>query len=215
MRRLRPAFALAAAAASLVAAAIALLARWLRGRLYRVEVAGPSMLPALHPGDYLVVRRGAPPRGGTAFGRIVATRDDGGRLLLKRIVGLPGESLRVGRAVQVNRRVLVEPYALGEGGAGDYRGVNRLGDDEYILLGDNRAASTDSRHFGAVSLADIEGEVVLRYWPPERFGRLRRPRRELAGRVETGDDASGIVGGPGRPAGPLRGTGTGGESGNP
>ena len=130
MRRLRPAFALAAAAASSLTAAGLLLAR----RLYRVEVAGPSMLPSLHPGDYLVVRRGAPPRGDAAFGRIVATRDEVGRLLLKRIVGLPGESLRVGRAVQVNGRALIEPYTTGASGPADYRGVNRLGDDEYFLL---------------------------------------------------------------------------------
>jgi len=211
MRRLRPAFALAAAAASLLTAAGLLLAR----RLYRVEVAGPSMLPSLHPGDYLVVRRGAPPRGDAAFGRIVATRDEVGRLLLKRIVGLPGESLRVGRAVQVNGRALIEPYTTGASGPADYRGVNRLGDDEYFLLGDNRAASTDSRHFGPITPGGIEGEAVLRYWPPERFGRLRRPRREVAGRAEVADPTSGIVGGPGRPAGPVPGTSRGAESGNP
>jgi hypothetical protein len=46
------------------------------------------------------------------------------------------------------------------------------------VLGDNRAASTDSRDFGAVRAEQFEGVALLCYWPPERFGAIRRqPRR--------------------------------------
>lgn len=150
----------------------------------RVEVAGESMAPALQPGDFLVLRRGAPDPA-RAFGQVVATRDprpEGDRrLLLKRVVGLPGEALRVGGGVQVNGRVLLEPYAHGETPYEQHRGINRLGADEYFLIGDHRGASTDSRDFGPVPASAIEGVAVLRYWPPERFGRLVPPERRLLG----------------------------------
>jgi signal peptidase I len=45
--------------------------------------------------------------------------------------------------------------------------------DSYLLLGDNPALSTDSRHFGAVPRARITGRVLLRYWPNGRRGRIR------------------------------------------
>ncbi len=150
----------------------------------RVEVAGESMTPALEPGDFLVLRRGAP-RGAAAFGQIVATHDPrpegDGRLLLKRVVGLPGEALRVGGGVQVNGRVLLEPYAHGETPYEQHRGINRLEADEFFLLGDHRGASTDSRDFGPVHASRIVGVAVARYWPPSRVARLRPPERRLLG----------------------------------
>lgn len=164
-------------------ACLALPALLLRGRLLRVEVAGDSMAPALLPGDFLLLRRGPPPRTG-AFGQIVATPDPraaaGERLLLKRIVGLPGEALRVGGGVQVNGRRLLEPYAHGNDPPAQHRGVQRLGADSYFLLGDHRAASTDSRDFGPVPSARLQGTAVLRYWPPRRLGWLHPPARRFA-----------------------------------
>ncbi|MDP6606779.1 MAG: signal peptidase I [Dehalococcoidia bacterium] len=154
--------------------------RWFRRAFVAVEVAGESMTPALLPGEYLLLRRARLPEGETVFGRIVATRDRSGRLLLKRVIGLPGESLRVGAEVQVNGRVLIEPYANGESAVARYRGVQRLGAGEHFLLGDHRDASTDSRDFGAVHHSRIEGVAVYRYWPLGRGGRLRRPRRRFA-----------------------------------
>lgn len=181
MERGRPRLAnvLAAAVAICVALPLMLLPRrW----FLRVEVAGESMTPALQPGDYLVLRRGAPPPG-AEYGRIVATRDPrpegDGRLLLKRIVGLPGESLRVGGGVQVNGRALVEPYAHGETPAEQHRAINRLEAGHFFLLGDHRGASTDSRDFGPVPTERIQGTAALRYWPPARFGRLDRPARRF------------------------------------
>jgi signal peptidase I len=157
-----------------------------RRQLYRVEVAGGSMHPALQPGDWLLLRRGAPPTGpgagarAHAFGLVVTARDRSGRLLLKRIVGLPGESLRVGPAVQVNGRELIEPYASGDAPTASYRGVSRLDADELFLLGDRRDASTDSRELGPLPISTVEGVVLARYWPPRRIGLLRRPERHWA-----------------------------------
>jgi len=182
--RRAPASARAAAGAlGIAAAALAALrlgAR-LRRRYFRVEVAGESMQPALAPRDFLLVRRGPPARPARAFGQVVGVRDPDGRLLLKRVVGLPGESLRVGTNVQVNGRVLVEPYAHGLTPTHQRRGLNRLHDHELFLLGDRRDRSTDSRDFGPVPLARVECVAVLRYWPPRRAGLLRPPARRLVG----------------------------------
>ena len=154
-------------------------ALWSR-KLQVVAVAGESMTPELEPGDFLVLRRGRPPLDVIA-GRIVASRDHQGRLLLKRVVGLPGEMLRVGAVVEVNSRTLREPYANGETPTARYRGVQRLGAGELFLVGDNRAASTDSRDFGPVCADRVEGVAVARYWPPRRIGLIRgQPRHFLA-----------------------------------
>jgi signal peptidase I len=175
---------------ALAAAAVACLAipAWRLGRLLlTVEVAGDSMIPALQPGDFLLLRRGAPPRE-AAYGYVVTTEDprpeSAGRVLLKRIVGLPGEALRVGGGVQVNGRRLIEPYAHGDDPVEQHRGVHRLEEDTYFLLGDHRAASTDSRDFGPVARERITGTALLRYWPPERFGRLVPPPRRFLGPAE-------------------------------
>ena len=175
------------AAASLILLALLTLIRGLRPsrpwrrlgpRYYRVGVVGDSMSPALHPGDYLLLRRGPTPAG-EAPGSLIAIRDATGRPLLKRIVGLPGESLRVGAQIHINGTPLIEPYAHGETPQAQFRGVNRLQEDEYFLVGDNRAASTDSRDFGSIHRDRIEGIAVLRYWPPARFSRLRTLERQF------------------------------------
>jgi signal peptidase I len=166
-------------AALLILGSASAAIRALRHRYYRVEVAGESMQPSLLPGDFLVLRRGAPSTGQLEAGSIVALRDATGRLILKRVIGLPGESLRVGTAVLINRRPLIEPYASGEAPQNQFRGANQLPEDEYFLIGDNRAASTDSRDFGAVQRDRIKGIAVARYWPLPRAGSLVRPPRSF------------------------------------
>jgi len=173
--------------ASLIVAALRTLIRrlgtwfpWrlLSSRYYRVGVVGESMTPSLHAGDYLLLRRGTT-TGGEAPGTLVTIRDATGRPLLKRIVGLPGESLRVGTEIHINGFPLIEPYVSGETPQTQFRGVNRLREDEYFLVGDNRSASTDSRDFGSIHHDRIEGIALFRYWPPERFGRLHTAPRQF------------------------------------
>ena len=136
------------------------------------------MTPALQAGDWLIVRRGAP-ASGVAYGAIALARDASDRLLLKRVIGLPGETveLRDGH-VHIDGRALLEPYARGETDpSSEFRTLTRLDVGAYYLLGDNRGASTDSRDHGAfragLEKRSIEGVAVLRYWPPGRLGRLR------------------------------------------
>ena len=182
----RPRLARWLVAAALILGALASLSvAAARRRLRRVEVVGDSMLPALAPGDFVLLRLGAP-RPADAAGAIVALEPPsapGGprrpKLLLKRVVGLPGEMLRVGEDVEVNGRILDEPYRRGSAPKSSYRGVQAVSTDHYFVLGDNRAESTDSRDFGAIAAHRLLGTAIWRYWPPRRIGPILAPDRRF------------------------------------
>jgi signal peptidase I len=110
----------------------------LRSRPFRVEVAGASMEPALYPGDYLVATKSGAIRRGGLV--VVARPAEPGFELVKRVAGVPGDVID-GRLLESN---------------------------EYWVVGETLARSTDSRTFGAVTRAQIKGVVRLRYWPPLR-----------------------------------------------
>ncbi|MEZ4501128.1 MAG: signal peptidase I [Dehalococcoidia bacterium] len=178
----RPSRLIRATAGVAVFGALATIASMplLRRRWFTVEVAGDSMQPALEEGDWLLVARRPPRLDGSAFGQVVVTRDRTGRLLVKRVVGLPGEVVQIeGGRVLADGRALDEPYVRGETEAAPYRALTLLERDSFYLLGDHRPASTDSRDLGGVRRSAIEGTVVARYWPRERIGRFRPPRRRF------------------------------------
>ena len=91
---------------------------------------------------------------------------------LKRVVGLPGERLVFTEGMLlVDGDRLREPYLRG---LPPYLGLESsefsLAAQQYFVMGDNRAHSTDSRHFGPVAPSTKEGTVAFRVWPPRRRG---------------------------------------------
>ncbi len=143
--------------------------RVLSGSLYLVR--GDSMSPTLRDGDLIHVRRvsgeGASYRRGSIVVAEIPPPSGDKRLLtnVKRVVGLPGELVRVGSdgAVSVEGISLSEPYLAVR--ARDAAGPGLLwscDDHEYFLMGDNRADSWDSRRFGPVPAASITGRMSLR-----------------------------------------------------
>lgn len=113
-------------------------------------------------------------------------------LQIKRVVGLPGDTIQFERFVAYIRpadatesvsefALSGEPYelitddrpagweALDPFGAASE--AVTLGDDEYFVLADNRSVATDSRHWGAVDESDIVAKVSIRFWPFSRIGR--------------------------------------------
>jgi signal peptidase I len=154
------------AAAGLAVGVLAALVRRLAG-LEPVLVEGDSMRPTLLPGQRVAVAPlDRPPRRGDL---VVVRR--GGLEVVKRVVGLPGERVRlVAGRLEVDGRAVAEPYVGGpRADAGDLD--VGLGDDQYLVLGDHRAASTDGRDFGPVPAAALTARVRFTYWP--RPGRLR------------------------------------------
>lgn len=136
------------------------------------QVSGPSMEPKIESGevvliDTLAYRFGRPKRG-----EIVAFRHgDPSELLIKRVIGLPGDRIRIERGVvYVNGSRLIEPYVH----APDRHSFPpvTVPRNELYVLGDNRPQSEDSRSFGPVPESSLAGEGLAAIWPPARAGAL-------------------------------------------
>jgi signal peptidase I len=150
----------------------ALLAAGLAARRARLEpmlVKGGSMRPTLEPGQRVAVAPLVrPPRRGDVV-VVTSPRSSGGRLeVVKRVVGLPGERVRlVDGRLEVDGVAVPEPYLRDRDSGG---GLDlELGPAHYLLLGDHRAASTDGRDFGPVPADALVGLVRFAYWPPRRL----------------------------------------------
>ena len=142
----------------------------------RYVVRGDSMRPTLEPGQHLLATRVSHRGVSLSRGDVVIVRgpDDLSRRDVKRIVGLPGQDVRIlDGMLFVDGARLVEPYLGGlpaSLGLGDE--VWRLGSGEHFVLGDNRLRSTDSRELGPIGAGLIVGKVWFRYWPLRRWGRI-------------------------------------------
>jgi signal peptidase I len=93
-----------------------------------------------------------------------------GAVYLKRIVALPGERWREQDGyIYVDGERLDEPYVESERRDTETIPEKTVPDDEYVLLGDNRSSSCDSRRWGTVPRHDLIGPVYAVYWPPKRI----------------------------------------------
>ncbi len=140
----------------------------LRGVLRRFAIEEASMVPALEPGDWVVAKRRT---GDLERGDIVVFRDpaDTGMNLVKRVIGLDGETIGVesGR-VTIDGALLADRWA---NGLTKPDGTWQVPQGHVWLLGDNRGASaSDGRTLGPTSTEDIGWVVVTRYWPISRAG---------------------------------------------
>ena len=153
-------------------------AAWLRERVSRFEAVDHSMSPALAPGDCLITVR--PGRRGPRRGDMAVFRA-GGRHLIKRVIGLPGERIRIeGGIVAVDGAPLAEPWWAG---ATRPNGEWRIPDGAWFVMGDNRPRSgLDSRTIGPVDRRDLHSIALFRYLPLKRAGRLR-PKAPSPARV--------------------------------
>ena len=102
----------------------------------------------------------------------IGIRQPGDDTFIKRVVGLPGETVegRDGR-VFIDGEPLDEPYLEAGVVTSDFPPVH-LGDDQLFVMGDNRPNSSDSRSFGPVDRHRVVGEATTRAWPPPRAGFL-------------------------------------------
>jgi signal peptidase I len=130
------------------------------------EIKGCSMVPTFSNGERVVVLKlfYEIMRGDIV---IFSSTEDPTKDLIKRVIGLPGERVRISKGrVYVNEEPLDEDY-LDDARRSHYEETpeRRLGPDEYYVLGDNRDDSQDSRRFGPIGGSRIKGKVIVRWWP--------------------------------------------------
>src|SRR5215210_6075041 len=140
-----------------------------------VKVEGTSMLPRLHDGERIFVNKliyydeysWAPK---VDRGDIVVFwfPDDPSKSYIKRVVGLPGDTIEMrDGTVQVNGSILEEKYLdPKENLSTRSQAPVYVKPNYYFVMGDNRDNSSDSRSWGLVPKKYIYGKALLRYWPP-------------------------------------------------
>ena len=103
---------------------------------------------------------------------------DPSRDFIKRVIGLPGETVEMHRGrVFIDGERLEEPY-LDDPDLSSLPPI-LVPPRNYFVLGDNRDGSSDSRHWGTVPLENIVGKALVRYWPPLDFSFTSAPSRSL------------------------------------
>lgn len=135
------------------------------------RVYGQSMHPNLHSNERLVVEKLSYRFHGPRRGDVVVLRDPSGspELLIKRVIGLPGERVTIANGqVFIDGVPLEEPYLDQETQGGGRSWI--VPPFHVFVMGDNRSASRDSRNFGPVPLDLIVGRAIFRYWPPSQIG---------------------------------------------
>src|SRR3989344_805201 len=151
-------------------------------------VSGASMVPNFANGDYLLVDELSYRFRGATRGEVVVFRypKDESTYFIKRVVGVPGDrvTIRDGKvtitnAEHPNGTTLAEPYLsentptiVRPGGQGEFD----LDTDEYLVLGDNRSYSFDSRDWGVLRAHEIVGLARMRLWPVREFTVFAAPQ---------------------------------------
>ncbi|MDB5264757.1 MAG: signal peptidase signal peptidase [Parcubacteria group bacterium] len=141
-------------------------------------VEGESMHPTFESADYLIVDElsyhlHAPQRGDVIVFRYP---NDPKVFYIKRIIGLPGETVSVKDGKTTVKKVdgteiaLDEPYVVSEDAT--YTNDSVLGADQYFVMGDNRPRSSDSRIWGPLPKKDIVGRAFIRLLPAGSIGIL-------------------------------------------
>lgn len=135
----------------------------------RVRVDGFSMNPTLQNGEYVLVSRLAykldiPQRGDII---VFSFPVDQSQDLIKRVIGLPGETVSVQQNnVLINGIPLEEPYIAQ---APVYSGQWTIPDGQLFVLGDNRNDSKDSHQWGLLPIENVIGKAMIIYWPPPEW----------------------------------------------
>jgi signal peptidase I len=138
------------------------------------RVYGSSMEPNLHTDQRLVVEKVSYRLHSPHRGDVVVLRmpDRGPELLIKRIIGLPGETIEIRNGtVYINQQPLEEPYLVRR--TGSTYGPTVVPQGHVFVMGDNRGASNDSRVFGPVPIDRVVGRAWVSYWPLEFLGRVK------------------------------------------
>ena len=170
----------------------------IRNVIQNFRIDGISMEPNFHNGQFLIVNRFAycpglhldisplnihwektwcirqPKRGDVI---VFEYPRDLSRDFIKRVIGLPGETVEVrGGKTYVNGQPVPEPFGPNPGSSTN--GPITVGAAEVFVMGDNRNNSSDSRTWGSLPLKHVIGKALLSYWPPRYWAVV--PRYDLS-----------------------------------
>ena len=146
-------------------------------------IAGNSMTPALEEGEIVIVNKFYPNFFDFKHFQIVIVKKES-KTYIKRVIGLPGENVSYYNNILTVNGVEYEEEFLGNVTTNNFNfddicdielcsdGV--IPEDYYLVLGDNRNDSMDSRYkkFGLVHKSEIDGLVLFRIWPVNTLGKI-------------------------------------------
>ena len=136
----------------------------------RIRIESVSMQPTLYAGNFVVVNKVSYKFGQPNRGDIIVFRyppDPKQDPYIKRVIGLPGESVQIkDDRVYINGVRISEPYlSLQTHHGGEWT----VPQDALFVMGDNRNNSSDSRSWGVVPIENVIGKAALVYWPPQKW----------------------------------------------
>ena len=142
-----------------------------------VVVSGDSMKPNLNDGEALLVRKiGYNSKTIKRFDIVILKPSNEKEEIIKRVIGLPGEHISYkNNKLYVNDKLVEENYKYRDTYDFNLEEIctcTKIPEGKYLVLGDNRPISKDSRSIGLIDEKDIIGKAVFRLWPINKFGNI-------------------------------------------
>lgn len=141
---------------------------------FKILVPTSSMYPTIKPMDRIIAGRVHNVKNLKRGDKIVFYSKEFQETLIKRLIGLPGDSVEVKEdgTLYINNVKVEEPYVIEKGGR---TGSFKVPQDMYLFLGDNRADSKDSRYWAQpyIEASEIKGKALFIIYPFSRMGKLK------------------------------------------
>jgi len=138
------------------------------------KVVGDSMHPTLKDEELFILGKINYRLTKVKRGDIISLKYADTKYLIKRVIGLPGDEVHIkDNTLYINNEKFEESYISDDLKYEDFSlkdlGYDKIPKDMYLVLGDNRENSLDSRKIGLINKKDIIGKIVMRFWPINRI----------------------------------------------
>ncbi len=142
------------------------------------QVVGPSMNPTMKEGDVALLNKIGHRFFDIERNEVVSLYYADTKYLIKRVIGLPGEVIEYkNNKLYIDGEGYNEPFLPKDTVTKDFSikdlGYDKIPEDMYLVLGDNRSNSMDSREIGLIKKDDIIGKVFFRIWPLNKISFIK------------------------------------------